>query len=53
VIEKVNQMAGKSKHTYCLRPMAMDDIPAITRWFEDMADLCLFDRICAAPNRIP
>lgn len=35
--------------SYCLRPMSMDDVPTIARWFEHLADLCLFDRGCAVP----
>ena len=29
--------------------MSMDDVPTIARWFEHLADLCLFDRGCAVP----
>ncbi len=35
--------------SYCLRPMSMEDVPTIARWFEHLADLCLFDRGCAVP----
>lgn len=42
-------MAETVSKSYCLRPMAMDDVPTIARWFEHLADLCLFDRGCAVP----
>lgn len=35
--------------SFCMRPMSMDDVPTIARWFEHLADLCLFDRGCAVP----
>ncbi len=42
-------MTDTLSHSYCLRPMCMDDVPTIARWFEHLADLCLFDRGCAVP----
>ncbi len=42
-------MAEPASKSYCLRPMSMDDMPTIARWFEHLADLCLFDRGCAMP----
>ena len=42
-------MADTASTTYCLRPMSLDDVPTIARWFEHLADLCLFDRGCAMP----
>ncbi|MCP5074335.1 MAG: GNAT family N-acetyltransferase [Rhodobacteraceae bacterium] len=42
-------MAKPTSKSYCLRPMSMDDVPTIARWFEHLADLCLFDRGCAVP----
>lgn len=42
-------MADSDCKSYCLRPMSMDDVSTIARWFEHLADLCLFDRGCAVP----
>ena len=42
-------MLDTSNNAFCLRPMGMDDVPTIARWFEHLADLCLFDRGCAVP----
>ncbi len=42
-------MAESMSKSYCLRPMSMEDVPTIARWFEHLADLCLFDRGCAVP----
>ncbi len=42
-------MSASEAREITLRPMTMDDVPVITRWFEHLPDLSLFDRALAIP----
>lgn len=42
-------MSHEKQDIYCMRPMALDDLPTITKWFEDIEDLAMFDRAMRVP----
>lgn len=42
-------MAMSAQSDFTLRPMAMEDVPVVSRWLEHLPDLCLFDRTSVIP----
>ena len=42
-------MAGKTTIHFCMRPMTIDDVPVMSLWFEQAADLSLFDSQSSLP----
>ena len=42
-------MTGKTCDRYWMRPMTQGDMPSVTRWFEQLEDLSMFDRRIPLP----
>lgn len=46
---ELSAQTGLSECTYTMRPMGIDDIPIMTRWFSNFEDIALFDRNLPVP----
>ena len=45
-------MPGQNRDYYWMRPMGVDDIPLVARWFEHLEDLSMFDRRLPIPLNV-
>lgn len=43
-------MSAQDQELLCIRPMALEDVDTISRWFEHLADLSIFDRATPVPT---
>jgi RimJ/RimL family protein N-acetyltransferase len=42
-------MTNKDHQNYCMRPMVLKDLDTVSLWFENLADLSIFDRSSPVP----
>lgn len=43
-------MTDQNRQFFCMRPMELEDIETVSRWFEHLADLSIFDRATPIPT---